>query len=244
MSTPLDTGGDINVAIVDDDDVLRTEISSYLNKNGYTAHAAASATELDDVLSQIDIDIIILDVVMPGEDGLSVCRRIAQNRGPAVILLSGMGDEIDRIVGLEMGADDYIAKPCHPRELLARIRAVLRRRSEDYIQSSRRTKMLYKFSGFLLDISRRELKAPDGTIILLTEREFSVLGIFLSSPMTVLSRDELIESTYGPNSTMDDRAIDVLVGRLRRKLEASYDRPLIKTHRGAGYMFACDVSKA
>jgi two-component system OmpR family response regulator len=243
MSINSDTGADINVAVVDDDDALRTEIALYLNKNGYTAHEAASSAELDDVLNQTDIDIIILDVVMPGEDGLSVCRRIAQSRGPAVILLSAMGDEIDRIVGLEMGADDYIAKPCHPRELLARIRAVLRRRSDEYIQSSRRGKLLYKFSGFLLDISRRELKSPDGTIILLTEREFTVLGIFLSNPMTVLSREELIESTYGPNATMDDRAIDVLVGRLRRKLEASYDRPLIKTHRGAGYMFACDVSR-
>ncbi len=181
---------------------------------------------------------------MPGEDGLSVCRRLAQDRGPAVILLSGMGDEIDRIVGLEMGADDYISKPCNPRELLARIRAVLRRRSEEDATNARRGKLLYKFSGFLLDISRRELKAPNGVVILLTEREFSILGLLLSNPKTVLSREELIESTYGADSEIDNRAIDVQVGRLRRKLEACHTEPLIKTHRGAGYMLVCDVVKA
>jgi two-component system OmpR family response regulator len=244
MNVSLAVNREIKVAVVDDDDALRAHLLSYLTTNGFIAYDAAHSSELDKILSEIDIDLIILDIVMPGEDGLSICRRLAQNQGPAVILLSALGDEIDRIIGLEMGADDYITKPCHPRELLARIKAVLRRRSDEGAQSPRRGKMLYDFAGFTLDISRRELKAPGGTVILLTEREFSVLGIFLSQPMTVLSRKELIESTYGPNSEMDDRAIDVLVGRLRRKLEACSDRTLIKTHRGAGYMLACDVSKA
>jgi two-component system OmpR family response regulator len=244
MSISLDVDTEIKVAVVDDDDAFRAQILSYLKKNGYAAFEAASSVQLDEILSRTDINIVILDIIMPGEDGLSVCRRLAQDRGPAVILLSGMGDEIDRIVGLEMGADDYISKPCNPRELLARIRAVLRRRSEEDATNARRGKLLYKFSGFLLDISRRELKAPNGVVILLTEREFSILGLLLSNPKTVLSREELIESTYGADSEIDNRAIDVQVGRLRRKLEACHTEPLIKTHRGAGYMLVCDVVKA
>ncbi len=217
---------------------------SYLTKNGYFVCDASSSVELDKILSHTDIDIVILDIMLPGEDGLSICRRLAKDGGPALILLSGMGDEVDRIVGLEMGADDYIAKPCNPREVIARIRAVLRRRVYDDNPATRRGKLLYKFGGFLLDISRRELKAPNGVVILLTEREFSILVFFLSNPKTVLSREELIESIYGPDAEMDNRAIDVQVGRLRRKLEAAHAEPLIRTHRGAGYMLVCEVSRA
>ncbi len=217
---------------------------SYLARNGYVVCDASSSVELDEILGHTDIDVVILDIMLPGEDGLSICRRLAKDRGPAVILLSGMGDEIDRIVGLEMGADDYIAKPCNPREVIARIRAVLRRRLYDDAPTARHGKLSYKFGGFLLDISRRELKAPNGVVILLTEREFSILVFFLSNPKTVLSRKELVESIYGPDSATDNRAIDVQVGRLRRKLEAANAEPIIRTHRGAGYMLVCDVSKA
>jgi two-component system OmpR family response regulator len=232
------------IAVVDDDDALRDQLLSYLTLNGYTTYSAAHSDELESVLSKTDIDLVILDIRLPGEDGLSICRQLTQNRGPSIILLSAMADEIDRIVGLEMGADDYISKPCNPRELLARIRAVLRRRAGDDTPNHYRGKLSYKFCGFLLDTARRELKAPNGVVILLTEREFSILGLLLSNPKTVLSREDLIESTYGPDSKIDNRAIDVQVGRLRRKLEACHNEPLIRTHRGAGYMLVCDVLKA
>jgi two-component system OmpR family response regulator len=243
MSLSLDVATETKVVIVDGDDSFRAHILSYLTRNGYTVLDVASSVQLDEILSQTAVDLVILDILLPGEDGLSICRRLAQGPGPSVILLSAMADEVDRIVGLEMGADDYVSKSCNPRELLARIRAVLRRRTDDETPERRRGKTIYKFNGFLLDISRRELKAPNGAIILLTEREFSLLGLFLSNPKTVMSREELIQSIYGPDSAMDHRAIDVQVGRLRRKLEACHNEPIIKTHRGAGYMLVCDVVK-
>jgi len=178
---------------------------------------------------------------MPGEDGLSICRRLAARNGPPVIMLSAMGEEVDRIVGLELGADDYLAKPCNPRELLARIRAVLRRREEGGGRLS--ADLGYSFAGFQLDMSRRQLKAPNGVLVLLTAGEFALLLAFLAHPNRVLSRDELLERARGGEADVFDRAIDVQISRLRRKLHACTERELILTYRGSGYMFDADVRR-
>jgi len=244
MDSGVKSDGDINIAVLDNDDVFRSEIFSYLRKNGYNVSEAASAVELDQILDQIDINLVILDTMAPGEGGLSICRRLIQGGGPAVILVSAASDEIDRIIGLEMGADDCIAKPFNPRELLARVKAVLRRRGDEGSAPPRGAKGVYRFSGFAFDIARRELKAPNSSVILLTEREVALLRTFLSNPKTVLSRDKLIEYAYGPQSYANDRAIDVQVSRLRRKLEACCNETLIKTHRGAGYVFISEISRA
>jgi two-component system OmpR family response regulator len=241
MDTGLKFDDGINIVLVNNDDAFNADVLSYLEKNGFNIIEASSSVELDQILNQTDVQIVILDTMAPGEGGLSVCRRLVQEGQPAVILVSAAANEIDRIIGLELGADDCIAKPFNPRELLARIKAILRRRGGDVGPVLRTTKGGYKFSGFAFDIAHRELKAPDGEIILLTEREFSLLRAFLANPKTVLSRDKLIEQSYGAESGTNDRAIDVQVSRLRRKLEACCNETIIKTHRGAGYMLTCEV---
>jgi two-component system OmpR family response regulator len=222
---------------VDDDIGLRDQVAEYLSQNGYSTHTATNAQELDIVLGSATIDLIVLDVMLPGENGLSICRRLAEPPGPAVIIMSAMGDEVDRVVGLELGADDYLAKPVSPRELLARVRAVLRRRES--AQSGHRSGNTYHFAGFLLDIARRQLKAPDAVVVLLTPGEFSLLVAFLESPMQVLSRDVLIEFVCGDDADVFDRAIDVQLSRLRSKLKTHGGSGLIRTVRGAGYI--CDT---
>jgi len=243
MNTELKSSDDINIAVVDNNDAFRSEILSYLIKNGFNAIEAASSVELDRILSQTSVQVVILDTMAPGEGGLSVCRRLVQEGESAVILVSAAANEIDRIIGLELGADDCIAKPFNPRELLARIKAILRRRGGDVPPVLRVAKGGYRFSGFAFDLGHRELKAPNGEVILLTEREFALLRTFLANPKTVLSRDKLIKHSYGPGSDTNDRAIDVQVSRLRRKLEACCHETIIKTHRGAGYMLTCEVSR-
>ena len=230
------------VLVVDDDEDLRGQISDYLGQHGYRVQQAASATVMDQVLATGAVDLIVLDVMMPGEDGLSVCRRLSAGGGPAIIILSAMGEEIDRILGLELGADDYLPKPCSPRELLARVRAVLRRR-EDRGPGSAPATRAYSFAGFVLDSVRRQLRAPNGVSILLTAGEYSLLSAFLDSPQRILSRDQLIEKARGEEADVFDRAVDVQISRLRRKLHDCSDHEIIKTYRGAGYMFDAKVTR-
>ena len=229
-----------SVLVVDDDVGLRDQVADYLNQNGYSAHTATNAQEMDSVLAAEAIDLIVLDVMLPGENGLSICRRMAEPPGPAIIIMSAMGDEVDRVVGLELGADDYLAKPVSPRELLARVRAVLRRR--EGAPAGQRGGNVYHFAGFQLDIARRQLKAPDGVVVLLTPGEFSLLAAFLESPSRVLSRDTLIEFVCGDDADVFDRAIDVQLSRLRSKLKAHGGAGLIRTVRGAGYICDTQVS--
>ncbi len=228
------------VLVVDDDIGLRDQVAEYLTVNGYAARTATNAQEMDSVLASSPIDLIVLDVMLPGENGLSICRRLADPPGPAVIIMSAMGDEVDRVVGLELGADDYLSKPVSPRELLARVRAVLRRR--ETAPTGQRGGSIYHFAGFQLDIARRQLKSPDGVVVLLTPGEFTLLAAFLESPSRVLSRDVLIEFVCGDDADVFDRAIDVQLSRLRSKLKAHGGSGLIRTVRGAGYICDTQVS--
>ena len=230
-----------HILLVDDDAGLREQISAYLSQHGFVVHLAEDASGIEPTLKSANIRLIILDVMMPGEDGLAACRRLRESDGPPVIIMSAMGDEIDRIVGLELGADDYLAKPCSPRELVARIRAVLRRGEERSDKGG--VGHTYEFAGYRLDVLRRQLSAPSGETILLTEGEFSLLTTFLDNPGRILAREELIEHAKGADADIFDRAIDVQVSRLRRKLSHGEDTDIIRTVRGAGYMFNARVRR-
>jgi two-component system OmpR family response regulator len=228
------------ILVVDDDIGLRDQVADYLSQNGYCVHVASNGAEMETGLSRAPIDLIVLDVMLPGENGLAICRRVADPAGPAIIFMSAMGEEVDRVVGLELGADDYLAKPVSPRELLARIRAVLRRR--EAAPAGQKAGTIYHFDGFQLDISRRQLRAPNGVVILLTPGEFSLLSAFLESPGRVLSRDTLVEFVRGDDADVFDRAIDVQLSRLRSKLKVHGGGVLIRTVRGAGYICDTQVS--
>ena len=240
VSTRPQTYAANQILVVDDDIGLRDEVAEYLSQNGYAAHTASSAAEMDGILSSTAVDLIVLDVMLPGENGLSVCRRMSDTAGPAIIIMSAMGEEVDRVVGLELGADDYLPKPVSPRELLARVRAVLRRR--EAAPAGQRAGTVFHFSGFQLDIARRQLKAPNGVVVLLTPGEFSLLTAFLENPGRVLTRDVLIEMVCGDDADVFDRAIDVQLSRLRSKLKVQGGAGLIRTVRGAGYI--CDAQVA
>jgi two-component system OmpR family response regulator len=232
------------ILVVDDDSDLREQVSGYLAEHGYEVIAAGDAKAMDEALAQGPVDLIILDVMLPGEGGLSICQRLTRNGGPAIIMVSAMGEEIDRVLGLELGADDYLPKPCSPRELLARVRAVLRRREEREARPGREGGgNVYRFLGFTLDVVRRQLKSPNGSAILLTAGEFSLLSAFLEHPGRILSRDQLIDMARGGEPDVFDRAIDVQISRLRRKLKSDDDRDVIRTYRGAGYLFDAKVQR-
>ncbi len=222
------------ILVVEDDLGLRDQVADYLALNGYVTHTAFNAEEMDNVLASVPVDLVVLDVMLPGENGLSICRRLS---GPSVIIMSAMGAEVDRVVGLEMGADDYLAKPVSPRELLARVRAVLRRRESAPV--GERAASVYYFDGFQLDVARRQLRAPSGVIVLLTPGELSLLTAFLESPGRILARDSLVSQVCGEDAEVFDRAIDVQLSRLRGKLKLHGGGGLIRTVRGAGYI--CDV---
>ncbi len=230
-----DTATPTRVLIVDDDQDLRELISNFLGQNGFDVHMAAQGRDMEKVLARGDIDLIVLDYMMPGEDGLSICKRLNEQGGPPVIMLSARGEEIDRIVGLELGADDYMAKPFHPRELLARIRAVLRRREARDLSSEKSP--VTHFFGWQLDNIKRTLTRPDGIQVALSNAEFELLRVFLDRPGRALSRDQILDYLHGPNADSFDRAIDVQISRLRRKLSDDHSEDIIRTIRGIGYMF-------
>jgi two-component system, OmpR family, response regulator len=226
------------ILVVDDDDGLREQICRYLGDNGFETSAAANASAMDKALAGRSFDAVVLDVMMPGEDGLSVCRRLSKAKGPAILFMSALGEELDRILGLELGADDYLPKPCNPRELLARLRAVLRRRAAGPPQAPVTT--AYGFKGFRLDVARRELTSPSGAMVALTAGEFSLLLTFLEHAQTPLSRERLSELSGVGGDTIE-RAVDVQVSRLRRKL--GFSRDVVRTLRGEGYLFSAEVSR-
>ena len=231
-----------HILVVEDDTQLREQVTAYLADHGFQVHGAADARAMDRMLAQAPIDLVVLDLMLPGEDGLSICRRLSADGGPAIILVSAICEEIDRVLGLEMGADDYLPKPCSPRELLARVRAVFRRLEEVRGGAPRKGKA-YQFQGFVVDALRRQLRAPNGATILLTSGEFSLLSAFLDHPQRILSRDQLLEIARGNDADVFDRAVDVQISRLRRKLHACSDTEIIKTVRGAGYMFDVAVTR-
>ncbi|WP_414692514.1 response regulator [Phenylobacterium sp.] len=230
------------ILVVDDDTELRHQMAAYLREHGYLVQEAADGAAMERALAQTPVDLVVLDVMLPGEDGLSICRRLADEGGPAIVMVSAMGEEVDRILGLELGADDYLAKPCNPRELLARVRAVIRRLDEVRGGGAPRGRT-YQFQGFVLDMLRRQLRAPNGTTILLTAGEFSLLVAFLDHPQRILSRDQLLELARGSQADVFDRAVDVQISRLRRKLHACVETEIIRTYRGAGYLFDARVTR-
>ncbi len=230
------------IVVVDDDPGIRDVVSEFLTRHGFEVEAAADAVELNRLLSAATPDLVVLDVMLPGEDGLHICRRLARPDGPAVIMLSAMGEETDRIIGLELGADDYLPKPCNPRELLARVRAVLRRRGErpdaqDLLGAR------CEFNGWRFDMVRRDLRTPEGVVVNLSGGEFSLLRSFVEHPQRVLTRDQLLDFARGPDSDAYDRAIDVQISRLRRKLDDGGGSDLIRTIRNEGYLFTPKVTR-
>ncbi len=231
------------IVVIDDDPGIRELVSEFLGKHGFEVKAAADAAGLARALASAPVDLVILDVMLPGEDGLQICRRLAASDGPAIIMLSAMGEETDRIVGLELGADDYLPKPCNPRELLARVRAVLRRRGEPRPAEGALGAQC-EFVGWRLDLVRRELKTPDGVMVNLSGGEFSLLRSLVERPERVLTRDQLLDLARGPDSDAYDRAIDVQISRLRKKLgDGGSGAELIRTVRNEGYMFMAKVTR-
>jgi two-component system OmpR family response regulator len=232
------SSGDISPAIlvVDDDADLRALVSEFLGANGMDVSSAAGGVEMDARMAEKRFDLVVLDLMMPGEDGLSILRRLRKPGGPAVIMLSAMGEDTDRIIGLEVGADDYLPKPCNPRELLARVRAVLRRQAGPNGGASGPVR---RFGDWTLDLVERSVSRIGGAPALLTDAEFRTLNALLDRPQRVLTRDQLIEQGKGIDSDVFDRAIDVTISRLRKKLGP--DDP-IRTVRNEGYMFTLKVA--
>jgi two-component system OmpR family response regulator len=230
------------ILVVDDDRGIRDVLAEFLGRHGYEVDTAADAQEMHRAMERGRPDLIVLDLMLPGENGLSICKRLAAGDQPPVVMLSAMGEDTDRIVGLELGADDYLAKPCNPRELLARIRAVLRRRGDPRPAEPAAGAAL-EFSGWRLDLVRRELRSPEGVVVGLSNGEFHLLRALAERPMRILSRDQLLDIARGEQSEHFDRSIDVQVSRLRRKLAQGAGEDPIRTVRGEGYMFEAQVSR-
>ena len=240
----------IRLLVVDDDPGIRELTASFLHQHGYEVDTAANGAEMRSRLACVSYALIVLDVMMPGEDGLTILRSLDRATSPPVIIVSVIGDEVDRIVGLEMGADDYIAKPANPRELLARVRSVLRRdagrdwnRTEAALAAKREFRL---FAGWRLDPLARQLLDPDEVVINLSDGEFRLLMTMIEHPRRVLTRDFLLDHSRGADAEHFDRAIDVQVSRLRRKLHRADGRggdDLIRTVRNEGYMFTADVQR-
>lgn len=231
-----------HLLVVDDDREIRTLISQFLTKHGYRVTAVRDGAEMMKALEASRVDLIVLDLMLPGEDGLSLCRRLRAVSAVPIVMLTAMGEETDRIVGLEMGADDYLAKPFSPRELLARVKAVLRRVSVPQAAGGDGAKAL-RFEGWSLDMAKRELRSPDGVLVQLSAGEFDLLVAFVEHPQRVLTRDQLLDLARGRAAVPFDRSIDVQVSRLRRKIEPDPAEPtLIKTVRGGGYLFTPAVT--
>ena len=232
------------IAVVEDDPDISRMMVSYMTEHGFEVTPARSGRDLDRVMSGGKIDCVILDVGLPGEDGLSICRRLRSKSTVPIIMVTARGTETDRIVGLELGADDYLPKPFNPRELVARVRAVMRRAAAvaDAPQQSQTPKTLM-FEGWRLDMARRQLFDPVGAPRSLTSGEFNILAIFCQNPRKVLSRDDLLDMLHGRAAAVFDRSIDVQISRLRRKIEADLKDPtFIKTVRYGGYFFTPQVT--
>jgi two-component system, OmpR family, response regulator len=226
---------DTRILVVDDDPDLRGLIGDFLGKSGFDVSTAADGKAMDAALGSAKFDLVVLDMMMPGEDGLSILRRMRTVDRPAIIMLSAMGEDNDRIIGLEVGADDYLAKPCNPRELLARVRAVLRRREGREIAGPSRT-----FGVWTLDVVQRSVHRQGGIPAALTDAEFRILNAFLDRPQTALSREALLDAAKGTAAEIYDRAIDVTVSRLRKKL--GDDAP-IRTIRNEGYILTVGTDR-
>ena len=233
-----------HLLVVEDDQDIVDVIRRYFTAQGFDVAAASDGTSMRAVIDSQNIDVVLLDLGLPGEDGFTLTRYLRERWRGALIIVTGRGDSIDRVVGLELGADDYVTKPFDLRELLARVRSVLRRASETASSTASNAQETVRFNGFRLHIGSRELFGPDGKAVPLTTGEFDLLGAFIANPNRVLSRDDLMNRIHGRDAGPYDRAIDVQIGRLRRKMESDPAQPaLIKSVRGAGYLFAARVER-
>jgi two-component system OmpR family response regulator len=232
-----------HVLALDDDASIRELIADYLSQNDLRITTAASGKEFEAVMARETVDMVVLDVRLQGEDGMQIARRLREKSAIPILMLTGKAEEADRVMGLELGADDYLTKPFSPRELLARIRALLRRaNTQATVADAIAAVRAYRFSGWELNIGLRKLKSPKGSAVDLTNGEFRILTAFLSAPQRVLSRDQLLELSRVHSAEVYDRSIDIQILRLRRKIEADPAHPkFITTERGAGYVFAAPV---
>jgi DNA-binding response OmpR family regulator len=232
-----------HILVVDDQLEICQLVREYLTDEGFRVSIAQDGAAMREVLARDPADLVVLDLVLPGEDGLSLARELRSQSELGIIMLTGRGETVDRIIGLEMGADDYLSKPFHLRELLARVKSVLRRAANRSINGKpvvQRSRAV--FAGWSLDLSSRELMGPGGEAVRLTTGEFDLLTVFVNAPNQVLSRERLLDLTRHREAGPFDRTIDVQVGRLRRKLEGDPKNPnLIKTVRGGGYIFTAPV---
>jgi two-component system OmpR family response regulator len=234
-----------HILVVDDHREIRDAVTRFLQKNGLRVTSAKDAVDMDQKLAVGRFDLIVLDVMMPGEDGLSVCRRLSAGGKCPIIMLTALGEETDRIIGLEVGADDYLPKPFNPRELLARIKAVLRRVDRTEALAGRLAGQCVRFAHWTLDVDSRMLASEQANDESLSNSEFRLLITLLERPRMVLSRDQLLDLTAGRSAGPFDRTIDNQVSRLRRKIEVDPMRPrIITTVRNGGYSLSCDVEAA
>ncbi len=242
MSAP-GAGPTAHVLVVDDDREIRDLLGRFLTKHGYRITAVQDGKDMRRALADWNIDLVVLDLMLPGEDGLSLCRDLRAKSQIPVIMLTMMGEETDRIIGLEMGADDYLPKPFNPRELLARMKAVLRRAQSATAAPAPAGRKILGFADWKLDLGLRRLESPQGLIADLSAGEFDLLVAFVEHPQRVLNRDQLLDLTHGRAEAPFDRSVDMQVSRLRHKIETNPKEPeLIKTVRGGGYVFTAVVT--
>ncbi len=234
-----------HILVVDDDRQIRTMLARYLGDHGLRVTMAADGREMMALFGGHQFDVVILDVMMPGDDGFTLCQRLRARSTVPIILLTARDTETDRVIGLELGADDYVPKPFNPRELLARIRAALRRATmmRERADSGTAIQHRYRFDDWTLDLARRSLVSPRGARVDLTTGEFDLLAALVQHPHHVLSRDQLLDLVHGRSNLNIDRSIDVQISRLRRKIEEDPQEPmLIKTVRNGGYVFTARVT--
>ncbi|CDZ70487.1 response regulator [Neorhizobium galegae] len=232
-----------HVVVVDDHSDIRDLVRQYLEQQGYKVSVAESGSVLRRVLEHHTVDLIILDIMMPGEDGLSVCRQVRATLDVPIIFLTAMAEDTDRILGLELGADDYLVKPFNFRELLARVRAVLRRAANPATPAAARQSKKLRIAGWRVDMGRQEISGENGVGIPLSTAEFRLLKVFIERPGMILSREQLLDLTTGRSADIFDRSIDNQVSRLRKKIEENPKNPsIIKTHWGGGYSLSVEVA--
>lgn len=233
-----------HILVVDDDREIRSLLTRFLGEHGFRVTTAPDGRAMRQILADWRIDLIVLDVMLPGEDGLSLCRRLRAESKIPIIMLTAVGQDTDRIVGLEIGADDYLPKPFNPRELVARIKVVLRRASAEPAVGDSPPDGQFRFAGWIFDRTRRRLESPDGVLVDLSGAEFNILAAFVERPNRVLSREQLLDLARSRASIPFDRSIDVQVSRLRQKMEMDPKKPaLIKTVRGGGYVLSAEVER-
>jgi two-component system, OmpR family, response regulator len=244
MTGGITAGMRERILIVDDDEDIRSLLEQYLRKNDFDAQAVADGTRMREAMTAKPVSLIVLDLMLPGEDGLSLCRQLRTKSQVPVLMLTARSEAADRILGLEMGADDYLAKPFEPRELLARIRAILRRAKALPADAVEDVPVSFSFSGWRLDTRERNLHAPDGVVVPLSGAEYRLLLLFLRNPNIVLTRDQISNFTVGRDADPADRTLDMQVSRLRERLrDQAREAEIIKTVRGKGYVLATRVEE-